>query len=61
MKNFKSKVDKYLWKRYDPSYEDQEHAFVNRKVEDEVRAEMDRDAQLLKAKVKLAEQQKGAK
>ena len=37
---------------------EEEHAFVNRKVEDEVRAEMDRDAALLKARAKLEERKK---
>ena len=54
----KSKVDYETWDRIDPGRKDQDHIFVNRKVETEVRSEMERDASLLKAKAKLAEAQK---
>ena len=54
----KTKVDYELWRRIDPSREEQEHAFVNRKVETELRSEMERDASMLKARAKLAEAQK---
>ena len=57
-KTWTSKVDKEIWRRTDPTIDDTDHYFVNRKAEDEVRAEMDRDAALLKAKAKLAERQK---
>ena len=49
-------MDFVIWKRLDPSrLHDDEQVFVNRHVEDEIRAEMDRDAQLLKARQKLEE------
>ena len=51
-----SKVDYEGWRRLDPQFEDREHLFINRKVEEEVRLEMDRDAAMLKAKNKLAGQ-----
>ena len=54
-KTWKSKIDRETWRRTDPQLEDVEHMFVHRKAEDEMRAEMDRDASLLKAKAKLAE------
>jgi hypothetical protein len=55
-KDWKSKVDFVMWKRLDPSrLADDEQVFVNRLVEEEVRAEMDRDASLLKARMKLEE------
>jgi hypothetical protein len=44
-----------MWRRTDPGLEDQEHIFVNRKAEDEMRGEMDREASMLKAKLKLSE------
>ena len=53
-KNWSSRVDQEAWRRYDPGYEEKEHLFINRRVEDEVRSEMDRDAALLKARSKLA-------
>ena len=56
--SWKSKVDYEDWKRIDPAYEEKDHLFVNRPAEDERRAEMERDAQMLKAKFKLAERQK---
>jgi hypothetical protein len=54
-KVWKSKVDMETWKRTDPGLEDHEHIFVNRKAEDEMRGEMDREASMLKAKLKLSE------
>ena len=59
-KSWKTQVDHEAWRRYDPSYEEKEHLFINRRVEDEVRSEMDRDAALLKAKSKLAAGQAAA-
>ena len=56
-----SKIDYEQWQRVDPSKKDSEHIFVNRKVEDEQRAEMERDAQMIKAKSKLAEAGKKGK
>ena len=53
-KGWKSKVDRIAWARTDPAYEDKEHMFVNRAAEDEQREEMERDAALIKAKLKLA-------
>ena len=57
-KSWKSKVDYQDWMRIDPAYEEKDHLFMNRSAEDERRAEMERDAQMLKAKFKLAERQK---
>ena len=57
-KSWKSKVDYVQWARTDPCYNDKEHIFINRKAEDEQRLEMERDAALLKAKLKLAGQDK---
>jgi len=54
-KGWKSKVDMEMWRRTDPGLNDQEHIFINRKAEDEMRGEMDRDASLMKAKMKLSE------
>ena len=54
-KVWKSKVDMEMWKRTDPGLEDHEHIFVNRRAEDEMRGEMDREASMLKAKLKLSE------
>jgi hypothetical protein len=54
-KVWKSKVDMEMWRKTDPGLEDQEHIFVNRKAEDEMRGEMDREASMLKAKLKLSE------
>ena len=53
-KNWKSKVDYVVWARTDNAYLDKEHVFINRKAEDEQRTEMERDAALIKAKLKLA-------
>ena len=55
-KNWKSKIDEEMWSRYDPEKLDQTHVFINRKAEDEVRGEMEREANLMKAKNKLLEQ-----
>ncbi len=49
------KVDRVTLKRTDPFVQDKEHIFMNRKVEDEMRTEMDRDASLLKVRAKLEE------
>ena len=57
-KGGKSKVDAETQKWYDPELKPGEHIFVNRDAEDEVRGEMDREASLLKARAKLAEQAK---
>ena len=54
-KTWKSKVDREIWRRIDPQLDDVEHMFINRRAEDEMRTEMDRDAALLKAKAKLAD------
>ena len=54
-KTWTSRVDREIWRRIDPQLEDTEHMFINRRAEDEMRGEMDRDAALLKAKAKLAE------
>ena len=54
-KSWTSRVDYETWARIDPG-KLSDRPYVNRRVEDEIRGEMDRDAQLLKAKTKLAEQ-----
>ena len=52
------KVNEELWKRIDPARSGKEdQIFVNRGVEEEIRGEVDRDAQLLKAFAKLEERQ----
>ena len=57
---WESKVDEEIWARVDPAKAGKEEfAFVNRRVENEVRTEMDREAQWLKARNKLTEN-KGA-
>ena len=56
-KNWKSKVDYEIWKRIDPMAEDKDHHFINRRVEDEIRTEMERETQHLKARRKLQENQ----
>ena len=56
-----SKVDYEAWKRIDPGMQEDEHIFVNRRVEDEQRSEMERDASWIKAKAKLAEAGKKGK
>ena len=55
----KSKIDYEMWDRIDPSRRDEEHVFVNCKVETELRTEMEREASMLKAKMKLTENKKG--
>ena len=58
-KNWSSKVSEDIWKRIDPSRGGaDELSFTNRKLEDEIRGEVDRDANLLKAFSKLQERQK---
>ena len=54
----KRKIDYEMWDRIDPSRKDEEHAFINRKVETGVRTEMEREAALLKTKNKLTETKK---
>ena len=58
-KTWKTKVDAEAIKRYDPDKMTAfgEPQYVSRQVEEEVRSEMDRDAQLIKARTKLAQQQ----
>ena len=59
-KSWKTRVDYETWKRLDPSrLGDDDHLFVNRRVENEVREEMDRDAAMMKARAKLAEATRG--
>ena len=58
-KNWSSKVNEEMWKCIDPSRGGaDELSFTNRKLEDEIRSEVDRDANLLKAFAKLQERQK---
>ena len=58
-KNWKSLVDFESWKRIDPAKDAREEDIsIPRKVETEIRAEMDRDATLIKAKSKLQESEK---
>ena len=53
-KGWKSKVNEELWRRIDPARAGaDETSIVNRKLEEEIRGEMDRDAALLKAFSKL--------
>ena len=54
-KSWKSRVDYETWKWTDPSMAGKDNILVSREVEDEQRKEMDRDAQLIKAKSKLVE------
>lgn len=59
-KGWKTRVDYETWKRLDPSrLSDDDHLFVNRRVENEVREEMDRDAAMMKARAKLADASRG--
>ena len=54
-----SKVDEEIWSRIDPIFAGKEDfTFVNKKVEDEVRTEMSREAEWMKARNKLAENSK---
>ena len=52
---WKSMVDMEAWKRTDPGLGDQEHIFMNRKAEDEMRRATDREASMLKTELKLSE------
>ena len=57
-KQWRSKVDEELWRRLDPAKANiDELSFVNRKVEEEIRAEVERDASILKSFAKLRERQ----
>ena len=38
----KSKIDHEMWRRYDPKILDEDHIFIHRKAEEEVRTEMER-------------------
>ena len=52
------KVNDELWRRINPARSGKEdQIFVNRGLEEEIRGEVDRDAQLLKAFTKLKERQ----
>ena len=55
-KSWSSKVDYELWARIDPGRQAYDKPYVNRRVEEEIRQEMDRDHTMLKARTKLAEQ-----
>jgi hypothetical protein len=58
-KTWTSKVNEEMWRRIDPAKGGvDELSFTNRKLEDEIRGEVDRDANLLKAFAKLQERQK---
>ena len=58
VKQWRSKVDEVLWRRLDPAKANiDELSFVNRKVEEEIRAEVERDASILKSFAKLRERQ----
>ena len=53
-KGWRSRVNEELWRRADPERSGaDEMAFTNRKVEEEIRTEVDRDAAMLKAFSKL--------
>jgi hypothetical protein len=54
-KVWNSRVDLELTKQIDPHVEDVDHVFINRRAEDELKTEMNRDAAMVKAKAKLAE------
>ena len=55
-----SKVNEELWRRIDPGRAgNDEMAFTSKKLEDEIRGEVDRDANLLKAFAKPQERQRG--
>ena len=54
--SWKSKVNEELWRRVDPGRAGADEAsFTNRKLEEEIRSEVDRDAAMLKAFQKLEE------
>jgi hypothetical protein len=55
---WKERIDREMWKRIDPNVEEVDHIFINRKAENELRSEMDRDAAMLKAKAKLSDRTK---
>ena len=57
-KNWKSRVDLEAQRRIDPAVADAEGSFRYRAVEDEQRAEMEREANLLKARIKLEERRR---
>ena len=56
-KQWRSKIDYEIWKRIDPMVEDKDFHYLNRPVEEEIRTEMERETQHLKARRKLAENQ----
>ena len=59
-KHWRSKVNEELWRRIDPARaEADDRQFSNRKLEEDIRTEVDRYAQLLKAFAKLEERAKG--
>jgi hypothetical protein len=53
-KGWKSKVDMGCLVRFDPSFQEEDRLDCPRAVEDEQRAEMEREAAIQKAKTKLA-------
>jgi len=57
-KTWKSKVDYLIWSRTDPAIKhlDHEHLFINQDAENERRAEMLREASLLKTRSRIAAQ-----
>ena len=60
-KTWKSRVNEELWRRIDPAKGGVDEVnFTNRKLEEEIRAEVDRDAAKLKAFAKLEERQRAA-
>ena len=57
-KQWRSKVDDEMWRRIDPARANvDELSFVNRRVEEEIRGEVERDAAILKSFAKLRERQ----
>ena len=55
-KAVQSRVDEEMWRRIDPARGGvDESQYSNRRLEDEIRSEVDRDASLLKAFAKLEE------
>ena len=55
-KNWTSKVDYEEWRRVDPVRGNKDELmYINKKVEEEIRSEVERDASMLKAKKKFAE------
>ena len=60
-KSWKTKVNHELWQRIDPALTGlDEMEFVHRKAEEEIRSQIDRETQILKARSKLAEQKGNA-